>query len=130
MPRSPTGLRIVGVQRITGLGRGLESALIDITLGEIPRPDLMIACQDAIRFAVIRPMRRRGGAMAVGVSGGRPAPARRGVGVITKEHRADLVADRRSRSTRAREHCLYSPDPRIERRRRPHRSDADRPAPE
>ncbi len=88
------GPRIVGVQRVnTGLRRGLESAYTGITLGDVARPDFTIAREDDVVFDVIRRMWRRGGAMAVVVKGGRVPRPDDVVGVITKEHIADSVAE-------------------------------------
>jgi CIC family chloride channel protein len=88
------GPRIVGVQRVnTGLRRGLESAYTGITLGDVARPDFTIAREDDVVFDVIRRMWRRGGAMAVVVEGGRVPRPDDVVGVITKEHIADSVAE-------------------------------------
>jgi CIC family chloride channel protein len=88
------GPRIVGVQRVnTGLRRGLESAYTGITLGDVVRTNFTIARADDVVFDVIRRMWRRGGSMAVVVEGGRVPRADDVVGVITKEHIADSVAE-------------------------------------
>jgi CIC family chloride channel protein len=88
------GPRIVGVQRVnTGLRRGLESAYTGITLGDVVRTNFTIAREDDVVFDVIRRMWRRGGAMAIVVKGGRVPRPEDVVGVITKEHIADSVAE-------------------------------------
>ncbi len=89
------GQRIVGVQRVnTGLRRGLEGAYTGITLGDVIRTNFTIAREDDVVFDVIRRLWRRGAAMAVVVRGDRGVPkADDVVGVITKEHIADSVAE-------------------------------------
>jgi CIC family chloride channel protein len=88
------GPRIVGVQRVnTGLRRGLESAYTGITLGDVVRTNFTIAREDDVVFDVIRRMWRRGGSMAIVVKGGRVPRPDDVVGVITKEHIADSVAE-------------------------------------
>jgi CIC family chloride channel protein len=88
------GPRIIGVQRVnTGLRRGLESAYTGITLGDVARTNFTIAREDDVVFDVIRRMWRRGGSMAIVVKGGRVPRADDVIGVITKEHIADSVAE-------------------------------------
>ncbi len=85
--------RIFGVLRVnTSLRRGLEEAYTGVTLGDLAQRDFTIAREDDIAFEVIKRMWRRGGAMAVVVSG-TGVPTRADIrGVITKEHIADSVA--------------------------------------
>jgi CIC family chloride channel protein len=86
--------RIYGVMRVnTGLRRGLEGAHMGITLGDVANRDFAIVDDDMIAVDVIERMWRKQAFMAVVVQ-------RRGVprgedvlGVITKEHVADSVAD-------------------------------------
>ena len=85
---------VVGVIRVnTGLRRGLEDGLTGVTLGDVADRRFTIAQEDDVVFDVIRRMARRCAAMAVVTKGrGRPRAADV-VGVITKEHIADAVAD-------------------------------------
>lgn len=86
--------RICGVLRInTGLRRGLESASTSVNLGDVASRRFVIVGEDTIVFDVIHRMSRKDAGMAVVVRG-RGVP--RGddvVGVITKEHIADSVAN-------------------------------------
>jgi chloride channel protein, CIC family len=86
--------RIFGVLRVnTALRHGLEDAYTGVTLGDVAQRDFTIAREDDIAFEVIKRMWRRGGAMAVVVSG-KGVPTDADVrGIITKEHIADSVAD-------------------------------------
>jgi chloride channel protein, CIC family len=89
------GESIAGVLRVnTALRRGLEGAFTGLTLGEVASPDFTIAREDDIMFNAIGRMWRRKATMAVVVAGGGRVP-RRGnvVGLITKEHVADSVAE-------------------------------------
>lgn len=89
------GGRIIGVQRVnTGLRHGLVGADTGITLGDVVRTNFTVAREEDILFDVIDRMWRRNAIMAVIVSGRRRIPrADHVVGVITKEHIADSVAD-------------------------------------
>jgi chloride channel protein, CIC family len=89
------GDRIVGVQRVNiGLRRGLAGTSAGVTLGEVARKDFTIAREEDVLFNVIQRMWRRGATMAVVVSGAARKPrANHVVGVISKEHVADSVAD-------------------------------------
>ena len=86
---------IYGVIRVnTGLRRGLEAAQTGLSLGDVASRNFTVVTEDETAFDVIRRMWRRNAIMAVVVRGARAAP--RGtdvVGVITKEHVADSVAD-------------------------------------
>ncbi|HVN30082.1 MAG TPA: chloride channel protein [Candidatus Binataceae bacterium] len=89
------GERIVGVQRINMSVRqkrgGADAA---ITLGSIAHRDFTVAREDDIVFDVINRMHARNASMAVIMRGSKRIP-RAGdvVGVITKEHIADSVAE-------------------------------------
>ena len=89
------GDRIVGVQRVNiGLRRGLAGTGAGVTLGEVARKDFTIAREEDVLFNVIQRMWRRGATMAIVVSGAARKPrADHVVGVISKEHVADSVAD-------------------------------------
>jgi CIC family chloride channel protein len=86
---------IAGVLRVnTALRHGLEGAFTGLTLGEVASRNFTIAREDDIMFNAIGRMWRRKATMTVVVSAGGRIP-RKGnvVGVITKEHIADSVAE-------------------------------------
>jgi CIC family chloride channel protein len=86
--------RIFGVLRVnTGLRRGLEAAYTGVTLGDVAQRDFTIAREDDIAFDVIDQMWRKGGAMAVVVTGNGVPTGAEVRGIISKEHVADSVAD-------------------------------------
>ena len=89
--------RIVGVQRVNmGLRRGLGLAGtgIGVTLGDVARKDFTIARENDVLFDVIQRMWRRNATMAVVVSGTAKIPrADHVIGIVSKEHVADSVAD-------------------------------------
>jgi CIC family chloride channel protein len=87
---------IYGVIRVnTGLRRGLEGAQTGVSLGEVASRNFTLVSEDDTAFDVIRRMWRASSIMAVVVRGGGHGGARGSdvVGVITKEHVADSVAD-------------------------------------
>jgi CIC family chloride channel protein len=85
---------VVGVLRVnTALRRGLKDASTGVSLGEAASPHFAVARPDDIMFNVISRMWRRGAVMTLVV---RSAGIPRGkdvIGVITKEHIADSVAE-------------------------------------
>ena len=85
---------IYGVIRVnTGLRRGLEGAHTGVTLGDVASRNFTVVPEDETAFDVIRRMWRRGAIMAVVVRGQGIPRGSDVVGVITKEHVADSVAD-------------------------------------
>ena len=88
------GGRLYGVLRVnTGLRRGLEGARTGVTLGDVASRDFIVVGEDTIGFDVIERMWRKDAVMAI-VARGHGVP--RGsdvIGVITKEHVADCVAN-------------------------------------
>jgi CIC family chloride channel protein len=85
--------RVVGVLRVnTGIRQGLESAYTGVTLDDVASREFIIAHEEDIMFGVIGDMWRRGAMMVVVVSGNGDALACNVLGVITKEHVADSVA--------------------------------------
>jgi CIC family chloride channel protein len=88
------GNHIAGVVRVnTTLRRGVEQAYSGVRLGDVAQRNFTIAREADIMFDVVQRMARRDAAMAVVVKGhgrGRPAEI---IGVISKEHIADSVAD-------------------------------------
>jgi CIC family chloride channel protein len=86
--------RISGVLRVnTALRQGLESEASSLTLGQVASPRFALARSDDIMFNVIGRMWRRNAIMSV-VAGPAGVPRAGDVlGVITKEHVADSVAE-------------------------------------
>jgi CIC family chloride channel protein len=86
--------RISGVLRVnTALRRGLEGSFVGVSLGELASAHFTIAQERDIMFTVIGRMWRRGASMSVVVDASRIPRGPSVVGVITKEHVADSVAD-------------------------------------
>jgi CIC family chloride channel protein len=89
------GDNIAGVLRVnTALRRGLEGAFTGLKLGDVASKDFTIAREDDIMFNAIGRMWRHKATMAVVVAGGGRVPRKSNVvGMITKEHVADSVAE-------------------------------------
>jgi chloride channel protein, CIC family len=89
------GNRILGVQRVNiALRHGLKAADTGATLGAVARPNFTIARENDVMFDVVGRMWGRGAIMAVVASGSsRAADASRVVGIISKKHVADSVAE-------------------------------------
>jgi len=88
------GNHIAGVVRInTGIRRGLEAAYSGVTMGTIAARNFTIARETDIVFDIVQRMSRRGAAMAVVVKAGSRGRPDEVVGIISKEHIADSVAD-------------------------------------
>ena len=87
--------RIVGVLRVnTELRLGLESAYSGVRLGDIAQKNFTVSRAKDVVFDVVDRMWRHGASMSIVTKGGRRVP--RGgniVGMISKEHIADSVAD-------------------------------------
>ena len=88
------GNHIAGVVRInTGIRRGLEAAFSGVTLADVAQRNFTIAREKDIVFDIVQRMGKHNAAMAVVVkSGGRGRPSEV-IGIISKEHIADSVAD-------------------------------------
>jgi chloride channel protein, CIC family len=88
------GNHIAGVVRVNiGLRRGVEQAYSGVRLGDVAQRNFTIAREADIMFDVVQRMARHNASMAVVIKGrgrGRPAEI---IGVISKEHIADSVAD-------------------------------------
>ena len=85
---------LFGVVRVnTGIRRGLEGTDVGVTLGDVASRNFTVVGENDIAADVIRRMWRKGAIMAVVVSGRGVPRGRDLVGVITKEHVADSVAD-------------------------------------
>jgi CIC family chloride channel protein len=88
------GERLAGVLRInTALRRGMEGETVSLTLGEVANPQFTLARADDIMFNVIGRMWRRKAMMSVVVRSEGMPHAADVLGVITKEHVADSVAE-------------------------------------
>lgn len=88
------GAQIFGVLRVnTGLRRGLESTRTGVTLGDIANSDFTIVGEDMVVSDVIERIWRRKAFMAVVVRGRGIPRASDVVGVITREHVANSVAE-------------------------------------
>ena len=85
---------IAGVVRVnTGLRRGVEQAYTGIRFGDVAQRNFTIARETDIMFDVVQRMGRRGAIMVVVIKAagrGRPSDI---IGVISKEHIADSVAE-------------------------------------
>lgn len=77
----------------TGLRRGLEGANTGISQGDVANRNFTVVREDETAFDVIRRMWRRKAIMAVVVRGRGVPRGSDVVGVITKEHVADSVAE-------------------------------------
>ncbi len=86
--------RIAGVLRVnTSLRLGLEGAYTGVTLGNVATHRFTIAREEDIMFKVIGRMWRKNASMIVVVRGSGIPHKADIIGVITKEHVADSVAD-------------------------------------
>jgi CIC family chloride channel protein len=86
--------RVVGVLRINiDLRRAVGAAGAEVTLGELVRRNFTVVREDAAVFDVITRMRRKGVATALVVARAGDSEPGRILGVITKEHVADSVAN-------------------------------------
>jgi CIC family chloride channel protein len=87
--------RIIGVLRVnTELRLGLESAYSGVRLGDIAQKNFTVSRAGDVVFDVVDRMWRRGASMSIVTKGGRRVPrADNIVGMISKEHIADSVAD-------------------------------------
>jgi chloride channel protein, CIC family len=88
------GERIVGTLRVnTSLRHGLEGAYTGVELGSVANERFTVAHESDIMFDVIQRFWRRKASMIVVVRGTGVPRASDVVGVITKEHIADSVAE-------------------------------------
>jgi chloride channel protein, CIC family len=86
--------RIVGTLRVnTALRHGLEGAYTGVTLGSVASAQLTLAHEDDVMFDVIHRFWRDRASMIVVVRGEGAPRASQVVGVISKEHIADAVAE-------------------------------------
>lgn len=88
------GDRIAGTLRVnTSLRHGLEGAYTGVSLGSVASETFTIAHEGDIMFDVLHRFWRKGASMIVVVRGSGVPRASDVVGVITKEHIADSVAE-------------------------------------
>jgi chloride channel protein, CIC family len=85
---------VSGVLRVnTALRRGLEGAFTGLSLGKVASPNFTLADREDIMFNVIGRMSRDDAIMAVVMEVGSARLAQNVIGLITKEHVADSVAE-------------------------------------
>jgi len=88
------GSKIVGVLRVnTALRRGLGGAHADVSLGDVASRDFTLARRGDVMFNVIGRMWRRKATMAIVTERDGMPRADNVMGVISKEHVADSVAE-------------------------------------
>jgi len=88
------GERITGVLRVnTSFRRGLAGTYGGVLLGHVASRDFTIARNDDVMFNVIARMWRKKANMAIVIKGSRVPRAANVIGVISKEHVADSVAE-------------------------------------
>jgi chloride channel protein, CIC family len=86
--------RLYGVIRVnTSLSRGLEGARTGVTLGDVSSRNFIVVGEDKVVFDVIERMWRKHAVMTIVVNGHGVPRGEDVVGVITKEHVADSVAN-------------------------------------
>jgi chloride channel protein, CIC family len=88
------GNHITGVVSVnSALQRGLKECFTEVTLRDVAQRNFIIAREDEVVFNVMTRMARRGASMAVVIKGrGRPY-ASHVIGIISKDHIADSVAE-------------------------------------
>ena len=88
------GNHVAGVLRVnTGLRRGVEAAYSGVHFGDVAQRNFTLARENDVMFDVVQRMARRAATMAVVTTAegrGRPSQI---VGIISKEHVADSVAE-------------------------------------
>ena len=88
------GNHVVGVVRInTSLRRGVEAAYAGVRFGDIAQRNFTLARANDIMFDVVQRMSRHGASMAIVASTDRRWRASQIIGIISKEHIADFVAE-------------------------------------
>ena len=88
------GNHIAGVcASISSLRRGIEAAYSGVKLGDVAQHDFTIAREDDIMFDVVSRMSRHNAGMAIVTKACRRPRAADVIGIISKEHIADSVAD-------------------------------------
>ena len=88
------GARVLGVLRVNlDLRRAVGAAQTEVTLGDLARRDFTVVRENAATFDVIARMQRKRASMALVIPEAGFPDASRVLGVITKEHIADNVAN-------------------------------------
>jgi chloride channel protein, CIC family len=88
------GTHVVGVVRInTSLRRGVEAAYAGVRFGDVTQSNFTLARADDIMFDVVQRMARRDASMAIVASTDRRWRVSQIIGIISKEHIADSVAE-------------------------------------
>jgi CIC family chloride channel protein len=88
------GNHVTGVVRVnTGLRRGIEAAFKGVSFGDIAQRNFTLARESDLMFDVVQRMTRRDASMAVVSKNGGRWRLGEIVGIITKEHIADSVAE-------------------------------------
>ncbi len=88
------GNHVAGVVRVnTGLRHGLEAAYAGVRFGDVVQRNFTLARESDIMFDVVQRMARRDATMAVVTHPGGRWRASEIVGIITKEHIANSVAE-------------------------------------
>lgn len=88
------GNHVVGVVRInTSLRRGVEAAYAGVRFGDIAQRNFTLARANDIMFDVVQRMSRHGASMTIVASTDRRWRASQIIGIISKEHIADSVAE-------------------------------------
>jgi chloride channel protein, CIC family len=88
------GNHIIGVVRVnTSLRRGVEAAYTGVRFSDIAHRNFTLARANDIMFDVVQRMARRGATMAIVASADGRWQASQIIGIISKEHIADSVAE-------------------------------------
>jgi chloride channel protein, CIC family len=85
---------VIGVVRVnTSLRRGVEAAYAGVRFSDIAQRNFTLARADDIMFDVVQRMARRDASMAIVAAAGRRWHVSQVIGIISKEHVADSVAE-------------------------------------
>jgi chloride channel protein, CIC family len=88
------GDRVVGVVRVnTGIRRGIEAAFAGVTMADVAQRIFTLARENDVMFDVVQRMARRQASMAVVMKAHGRGRTSEVVGIISKEHIADSVAE-------------------------------------
>jgi chloride channel protein, CIC family len=87
------GNHITGVVTVDTLHRGLKEGFTGVTLRDVAHRNFIIAREDDVMFNVMMRMARRGASVAVTIKSRGQPYASHVVGIISKEHIADLVTE-------------------------------------
>ncbi len=88
------GERLVGVIRVNmALRRGVEQAYSGVRVGDLAQKNFVIAHEDDIMFDIVSHMARRRASTVVVIADKLRPRAQNVVGIITREHIGDSVAE-------------------------------------